>query len=718
MSAQQYQPGGQQPRPMQTARSQIQPHSAQAYPPQPYPARLQAHPQQPARPYSPQPSAYPAGPYPLPHPYFFQRKAWRDQAKRVFLTVVVPWMAARFLLKPKTGERLRDRKLTLLASWRAVLAVLAVALATVNFRQPWETLPGSWDTLTHIWLPAALLAPVLFVVLLAVTRSGHRTKLLPGALRLWRLLLGVFCIALSLLVLWPIGAGVEPTGDDNALTYSLGVLVVYGWFPLFGCCAVYWGARSGLWLGEIHSLLGPIGSTLLMLLITGQEMVELDSKGLPLPWWFVLIGCGVVGTLVLAVFEFRRARVVGFRFRGGPQPVPGVAVADSGVVLSEAPALPRGLRDPARRRPFWIRAEAFPKTVAAVDVPLRRWGRVRGIAAAVGNTVATVFRPVAAFFAAAGRWIAKPVRPIVRSVQRKRSARRDSAGPGPTAAGVLAIVVFPWLTARFLFKPEVGASQRDWLLDRLGFWRTVAGLAVVVLTTIRFQGEWGLAWNLAQKGLSTIGLALLIAPLAILMALDARQNGYGLQLWDGFMRMVKRGALGLFVAIPLPLGIIGGIVFAVIASVAAGPVGLLALPLVPLGVVALLWCVPFLVCTFYWAIRSCLWMSEVNPLLAPVAATVFAVSISIEEIATISNNNVPIPLWLVLNIFGLITTVLLGTAEYRHASSLGYRLLRAQETTSAPINSQQPSSGIVRPMLRDLRRLAHDHFHYVQQTDR
>ncbi|GAB3287042.1 hypothetical protein [Parasphingorhabdus pacifica] len=642
----------------------------------------------------------------------------------------MPWTAARFLLKPKTGERLRDRELTLLASSRAVLAALVVTLATANFAQPWQTiLSGSWDTLTHIWLPASLLAPVLFVVLLAVTRSGHRTELLPGALRLlWRLILGAVCIALPLLVLWQTGVGMEPTEDDHALSFSTGVLLVYVWLPLFGACAVYWGARSGLWLGELHPLFGPIGSASLMLLITGREVVELDSKGLPTPWWFALIGCGVVGTLVLAVFEFRRARLIGCRFRSGPEPVaealPEPAVEDDGVALFEVPVLPRGLRDSDRRRPFWVRAEAFPKTVAVVEGSPRRWGRVRGIAATISNAVASLFRPVAAFFAALGRGIATPFAPIVRFVLRKRRARQVAATAGPTAVGEpnrvvsgLAVVVFPWLTARYLFKPEVGPQPRDQLLDRLGFWRAVVGLAVVVLTTIQYQWE-DLVWDLTGKGFSTIELAVFVgAPAAILMAIDARQYGYGPKLRQGLLSMVKRAGLGLLVAIPLPLGIVVGIVTALILLFGT-PVGLLVLPMIPLGVVALLWCVPFVMCTFYWAVRSCLWISEVNPLLAPVATTVFAAAISIEEIATNDTNGVPVHLWLPLNIFGLITTVLLGTAEFRHARSLGHQFLRGRETGPVPATPRQPSSGIVRPVVRELRRLARDHYHHVRKTDR
>ncbi|MGW5642958.1 hypothetical protein [Saccharopolyspora sp. NPDC003762] len=111
-------------------------------------------------------------------------------------------------------------------------------------------------------------------------------------------------------------------------------------------------------------------------------------------------------------------------------------------------------------------------------------------------------------------------------------------------------------------------------------------------------------------------------------------------------------------------------------------------------------------------------MSEVHPLLAPLAGTAFAVAISIQEFVGGDTKNVPLGLWLALNIFGLITTVLLGIAEYRHAKSLGYRLLRFQEAVAAPVDPPQPSSGLVRPVLRDLARLAREHHRYIRQSDR
>ncbi|MGW5642959.1 hypothetical protein ACWEV3_31735 [Saccharopolyspora sp. NPDC003752] len=108
---------------------------------------------------------------------------------------------------------------------RAVFATMVV-VAIVGFRWPGGVPVGSLDLFAHIWLPAAVLVPVLFVGLLVATRSGQRSKLLPGALRLlWRLLLGAVCLLLSLLVLGQatdespvVEQGILRTVDDGRVT--------------------------------------------------------------------------------------------------------------------------------------------------------------------------------------------------------------------------------------------------------------------------------------------------------------------------------------------------------------------------------------------------------------------------------------------------------------------------------------------------------------------
>jgi hypothetical protein len=46
---------------------------------------------------------------------------------------------------------------------------------------------------------------------------------------------------------------------------------------------------------------------------------------------------------------------------------------------------------------------------------------------------------------------------------------------------VILTVLLPWLVARFLYKPRVGPTREDRILDRLAFWRSMVGIVVVAI---------------------------------------------------------------------------------------------------------------------------------------------------------------------------------------------------------------------------------------------
>ncbi|MEO3790192.1 hypothetical protein ABGB14_08260 [Nonomuraea sp. B10E15] len=173
---------------------------------------------------------------------------------------------------------------------------------------------------------ALLLPPLAFLVMLVVTRPGRRLQLMRGARRLLgrgALALAIFFLPFLLLSL---GDGhVDITNPDPraALFFILVVPLLILWFVCFWCCTVYWAARTGLWTGEIHPLLAPVGTTALMLLINGLELFEGDTKGVPHGLWLTLNLCGTVTSLMLAALEYRHLRSVGYRFRSGPEPVTG-----------------------------------------------------------------------------------------------------------------------------------------------------------------------------------------------------------------------------------------------------------------------------------------------------------------------------------------------------------------------------------------------------------
>lgn len=241
---------------------------------------------------------------------------------RVIVYLVFPWLTAKFLYKPRVGPRRRNRTLDRLAFWRSVVGLLAVLVATSGYLSPFVIFGDNYVRALRTAGYAMLAAPLPFLVLLAVTQSGYRSQLLPGGRRmLGRGALALATFGLPLALLFATGGGHYAIDSPGELLLVLIMLVVIGWYATFSVCTIYWAARTSFWTSEIHPLLAPVASVFFVLLITGQEIIKLDTKGVPTPLWLALNLCGLASTLTLAVFEYRHARSAGFRFRGGPQPV-------------------------------------------------------------------------------------------------------------------------------------------------------------------------------------------------------------------------------------------------------------------------------------------------------------------------------------------------------------------------------------------------------------
>jgi hypothetical protein len=58
----------------------------------------------------------------------------------------------------------------------------------------------------------------------------------------------------------------------------------------------------------MNPLLAPVGSVVLVLVVTGQETIAWDTKGVPPPLWLGLNICGLISTPVLAFYEYRHLR--------------------------------------------------------------------------------------------------------------------------------------------------------------------------------------------------------------------------------------------------------------------------------------------------------------------------------------------------------------------------------------------------------------------------
>ncbi|GAA0933663.1 hypothetical protein [Nonomuraea longicatena] len=261
-----------------------------------------------------------------------------NTTRRVIATVLLPWMTAKFLFKPRVGPLRKDRVLDRIAFWRSMVGLGVILVATSRYQDVW---PNIIRKAMETGRLAFVLLPLPILAMFVVTRSGHRTRLLPGVL----LLLGRAVLALAffylpiVLILAAAGelsldtlangdvsfesdVGVNASGAAAfwlLAAIALGIILV-PWFWCFWYCTIYWAARTGFWMGEVHPLLAPIGATGVMLLISGQEIIANDTNGVPDWLWLTLNLCGTATALVLAVFEYRHLRSIGYRFRGGPEP--------------------------------------------------------------------------------------------------------------------------------------------------------------------------------------------------------------------------------------------------------------------------------------------------------------------------------------------------------------------------------------------------------------
>ncbi|TMR20254.1 hypothetical protein ETD86_18960 [Nonomuraea turkmeniaca] len=259
-------------------------------------------------------------------------------ARRVIATVLFPWMTAKFLFKPRVGPLRKDRMLNRLAFWRSVVGLGVILIATSRYQDVWANIIRKAMETGRL---ALVLLPLPILVIFIVTRSGHRIQLLPGVL----LLIGRAALALTFfylpIVLIFAAAGelsidslangdaqfqrdIDVNASGAAALWLLAAIglafVLVPWFLCFWYCTIYWAARTGFWMGDIHPLLAPIGTTSLMLLISGQEIIARDTNGVPDWLWLMLNLCGAATALVLAIFEYRHLRSTGYRFRNGPEP--------------------------------------------------------------------------------------------------------------------------------------------------------------------------------------------------------------------------------------------------------------------------------------------------------------------------------------------------------------------------------------------------------------
>lgn len=248
----------------------------------------------------------------------------RVSRKRVILTVLLPWLVARFLYKPRVGPTREDRILDRLAFWRSMVGIVVVAIVAAMY-QPEAAAAVPVMTLLKALQSGAValsLLPLSFLVMLVLTRPGRRRLLLRGGVRL----LGRVMLALlPFLVLHLLPSELIYTNPDIISVFLILMLLalplVIIWFITFLCCTIYWAARTGFWTSEVNPLLAPIVTAALVVLLNGREMINGTANVVPPLLGLTLTIFGTATSVVLAALEYRHLRSIGYRFRNGPVPV-------------------------------------------------------------------------------------------------------------------------------------------------------------------------------------------------------------------------------------------------------------------------------------------------------------------------------------------------------------------------------------------------------------
>ncbi|MEU6133114.1 hypothetical protein ABZ805_28375 [Saccharopolyspora sp. NPDC047091] len=235
-------------------------------------------------------------------------------------------------------------------------------------------------------------------------------------------------------------------------------------------------------------------------------------------------------------------------------------------------------------------------------------------------------------------------------------------------------IALPWHTARALYKPRQPADRWTRNFERIAFWRSAAGLLTVAVATASYESPTTPLFESIGKTQLTALLALCVAPpLLALLVCVTRERHRG-RLRDGITSMLRRILFGVLTAAVPVAAIIGVIVLLYRFSddgrlTEAWMVVALFIPFL-----AVCWLAGYALCSTYWAARTAFWTSDVHPLLPPVISAALAVvttALDIAERVGSTDPRTPAPIWYVLTVSGLVTTLVLAIVEYRRLRGTG-----------------------------------------------
>ncbi|RJQ71575.1 hypothetical protein D5S17_27640 [Pseudonocardiaceae bacterium YIM PH 21723] len=287
--------------------------------------------------------------------------------------MLVPWRAANEIYSISDGVMKAEGRFGKLGFRRSAAGFITVVLVSLSYGKSARELGD--DGLKDL-IGNAVLSVVAVLLLIglsyAITRPGLRQTLNPGALRVLR---NVVLILLTVALPGYLISQAGPVHETDPHLISLAILVGGPLFPtaflyflsgrrvggfllllqvtaavFVGLCSMndwledptgvllikgfvgfpagiwwvaylpfigYWIARSVLWVGEVHPMLAPIGSLLVVLTALANKFTNYQQEGMPYTVWLVITLTGVVTTAALSFAELRSLYGSGYRLRGG-----------------------------------------------------------------------------------------------------------------------------------------------------------------------------------------------------------------------------------------------------------------------------------------------------------------------------------------------------------------------------------------------------------------
>jgi hypothetical protein len=231
---------------------------------------------------------------------------------------VLPWDTAKAAFKPKPDDE-QSRELDRLGFWRSVVGLAVVFFMSVDFRSARDILVDEQGGKVAMNAALGLAAvPVLVGVLFLVSPARFRPGLRAGLRRLLtRIAVAVVTVGVPLVFFSTLDP--DQVYDGMPALVILLVVIAASWFLVYFLCVLYWAARTAFWIGEFHPMLSPVAASLIVCVFTVNDLIEWDSNGLPVNTWLIIMGAGVVSTLLLAGAEYRHLARTGIRLTTGPK---------------------------------------------------------------------------------------------------------------------------------------------------------------------------------------------------------------------------------------------------------------------------------------------------------------------------------------------------------------------------------------------------------------